>query len=377
MSVKTKFFISSIIMLVLPVFLMVLISAFILVLLAGYFPGVAIEIKGLAPTLYNPLLRRYVMLWIIVLIIVVAGCCAGVTAYLTKTILAPLKGMSDAMEHLTSGDLDCEILSSGDGEIREVYDAIERLRLRLKLSVSDEIMREEEHRMLIANISHDLKTPITSIKGYVEGLRDGVAANPAMTKRYLDTILAKADTLHTMVNNLSLYSKLNAGSEYDIKEYNILDFAAEVLDEYEIDLKNAGMTAALAGESLTSAFDRAKMKRVFSNVIENAVKYKNPDAGGSISITVSRDGDFAVIAFADTGIGISEDDEKRVFETFFRADKARNMNVSGNGLGLSICDRIVREHGGRMWMRGNGENPGATVYIRLKISDGNKGERKD
>ncbi len=377
MSVKTKFFISSIIMLVLPVFLMALISAFILVLLAGYFPGVAIEIKGLAPTLYNPILRRYAMLWIIVLIIVVAGCCAGVTAYLTKTILRPLKGMSEAMEHLTSGDLDYEVLSSGDGEIREVFDAIERLRLRLKLSVSDEITREEEHRMLIANISHDLKTPITSIKGYVEGLRDGVAANPAMTRRYLDTILAKTDTLENMVNNLSLYSKLSAAAEYDIEDRDILDFAAEMLKEYEIDLKNAEISPSLGGEHLTAAFDRAKMKRVFSNVIENAIKYKIPNERGSLGITVSRDGGFAVIAFSDSGIGISEDEEKRVFETFYRADKARNMNVSGNGLGLSICDRIVREHGGRMWLRSNGEKAGVTVYIRLKISDKSSiGERK-
>lgn len=370
LSVKTKFFISSILMLVLPILLMVLISAFILVLLMGYFPGVSIEIKGLAPTIYNPILRRYAMLWIVILIIVVAGCCVGVTAYLTKTIVRPLRGISDAVEHLTRGDVDYEILSSGDGEIKEVYDSLERLRLRLKRSVGDEIAREEEHRMLIANISHDLKTPITSIKGYVEGLRDGVASGPDMTKHYLDTILAKTETLENMVGNLSLYAKLNSGSEYDIREYDILDFSKEMLGEYEIDLKNEDMVWSVKGESIVLPFDRAKMKRVFSNIIENSIKYKKPEEPGSIEITVSRDGDFAVIAFADRGIGIGEEDEKHVFETFFRADPARTMNVSGNGLGLSICERIVKDHGGRMWLRGNGDRPGLTVYIRLKISDG-------
>ena len=368
MSIKTKFFISSIIMLVLPVFLMMLISAFILVLLASYMPGISIEINSLSPTLYNPVLRRYVMLWIIILILVVAGCCAGVTAYLSKTVLSPLRGIAEAMEHLTSGDLDYEILSSGDGEIKEVYDAIERLRLRLKISVSDEIIREEEHRMLIANISHDLKTPITSIKGYVEGIRDGVAVSPEMARRYLDTILAKANTLENMVNNLSLYSKLNAGSDYNIKTYDMLEFAREILDEYEIDLKNNDIEFAIDGENLKVDFDRSKMKRVFSNIIENAIKYKRPGESGSIKVSAVSDEGFALITFRDAGIGISEEDETKVFETFFRADPARNLNVSGNGLGLSICDRIVREHGGRMWMRSNSPEPGVTVYIRLKQS---------
>ena len=366
MSIKTKFFISSIIMLVLPVFLMMLISAFILVLVASYMPGISIEINSLSPTLYNPVLRRYIMLWIIILILVVAGCCAGVTAYLSKTVLSPLRGISEAMEHLTSGDLDYEILSSGDGEIKEVYDAIERLRLRLKMSVNDEIIREEEHRMLIANISHDLKTPITSIKGYVEGIRDGVAVSPEMARRYLDTILAKADTLENMVNNLSLYSKLNVGSKYNIKTHNLIEFAAEILDEYEIDLKNNDMTYTIDGESINVDFDRSKMKRVFSNIIENAIKYKRPAKPGSLRVSVSSDGGFAVAAFKDSGIGISEDDETKVFETFFRADPARN--IDGNGLGLSICDRIVREHGGRTWMRANAPEPGVTVYVRLRKS---------
>lgn len=370
MSIKTKFFISSIIMLVLPVFLMVLISAFILVLVASYLPSISIEVNGFTPTLTNPVLRRYIMLWLLILIGVVIGCCVGVTTYLSRTILLPIKKISEAMEHLTEGDLDYELLCSGDGEIKEVYDSIERLRLRLKKSVNDEILRDEQHRMLIANISHDLKTPITSIKGYVEGIKDGVAIGPDMMNRYLDTILAKADTLENMVNNLSLYSKLN-NTTYDIQTADICSFTRDVLDEYLIDLNYSDISVGVGGlleteQAVFISFDKAKMKRVFSNIIENAIKYKKPRESGSLTVTINRDDGFAVIAFSDTGIGISEQDEKKVFETFFRADPARNMNVSGNGLGLSICNMIVKEHGGRMWMRSNGENVGVTVYIRLK-----------
>lgn len=166
MSIKKKLMLSSIVMLVLPIFIMVLISAFIFVLVLSYVPSISIQINGITPSLNNPMIFRLLLVWLFILIVVVLACCIGVTAYLSKSIIAPLKKMSGAMEHLTEGDLSYEFTCSGDREIKEVYDSIENLRVRLKKSVDEEIKRETEHRMLIANISHDLKTPITSIKGY-------------------------------------------------------------------------------------------------------------------------------------------------------------------------------------------------------------------
>src|SRR5699024_163938 len=171
-------------MLILLLVVMGLISALILLFFLNSFPAMLLEIKDIHDVFSSPDILRAVTVWIIILIIVVAACCIGVTAYLSHSILSPLKKISEAMEHLTDGDLDYEFSCSGEGEVKELYNSIERLRLRLKKSVSDEIARTEQNKMLIANISHDLKTPITSIKGYVEGIRDGIAASPEMMDKY-------------------------------------------------------------------------------------------------------------------------------------------------------------------------------------------------
>ena len=165
--------------------------------LASLFPNITIEVNGGVPTLENPMFRKYVMTWILIMIAVVSLCCVGVTAYLSRGILTPLKKMSAAMEHLAEGDLDYEFTCTGDMEIREVYDSMERLRIRLKQAVRDGVERNRQSKLLIANISHDLKTPITSIKGYVEGIRDGIASSPEMMEKYLDTVQAKACLLYT------------------------------------------------------------------------------------------------------------------------------------------------------------------------------------
>lgn len=372
MSIKKKLMLSSIVMLVLPIFIMVLISAFIFVLVLSYVPSISIQINGITPSLNNPMIFRLLLVWLFILIVVVLACCIGVTAYLSKSIIAPLKKMSGAMENLTEGDLSYEFTCSGDREIKEVYDSIENLRVRLKKSVDEEIKRETEHRMLIANISHDLKTPITSIKGYVEGIKDGVADTPEMLERYLNTIQTKANTLEAMVNNLSEYSKLDLDSApYDIQVWDIRGFVRSVLEEFSIDLSRAGIELDI-GENLSGCeeiyvrFDCEKLNRVLSNIISNSIKYRKPDIPGKLSVELIENDGWVILSFSDNGIGISKQEEKKVFETFFRADPARNLNVSGNGLGLSIACRIIKEHGGKIWMRSGGDKNGVTVYIRLK-----------
>lgn len=368
MSIKGKFFLSSILMLILLLVVMGLISALILLFFLNSFPAMLLEIKDIHDVFSSPDILRAVTVWIIILIIVVAACCIGVTAYLSHSILSPLKKISEAMEHLTDGDLDYEFSCSGEGEVKELYNSIERLRLRLKKSVSDEIARTEQNKMLIANISHDLKTPITSIKGYVEGIRDGIAASPEMMDKYLDTILIKANTLERMVSNLSLYSELDFG-RIRYRVLDITEFIGQMLNEYALDFKKAGIETEtdIPKESIYMNADSDKLKRVFSNIFDNTVKYRKSGMAGRLKVSIAQEDDFAVLAFSDNGIGMDAGDEKRAFETFFRADPARSMNVSGNGLGLSICDKIIKEHGGRIWIRSGGEGGGVTVYVRLAV----------
>lgn len=371
MSIKTKFYLSSIIMLVLPIFVIILISALFLMLAVSYLPQISVQINGITPTLTNPVLKRYILIWILILICVVSGCCIGITAYLSRTILSPMRKMTEAMEHIADGDLDYEFTCSGDMEIKEVYNALEKLRISLKNSVSDNIKKEKQYRQLIANISHDLKTPITSIKGYVEGIKDGVANTPDKAQKYLDTILVKANVLEKMVGNLSVYARLDSSAEpYYMQDYDFCEFVNRVLGEYSIDLKNANIDLSVCGlldgnEKVIVRFDSDKLCRVLANVIGNAIKYKNPDKDGKLKVELVRGDGGVILGFSDNGIGISEEEEGKVFEMFYRADPARNQ--AGNGLGLSIADMIIREHGGKIWMRSNSDG-GVTVYIFMKTA---------
>lgn len=375
MSIKNKFFASSIIMLVLPIVVMMLISALFLMFIIGFLPNISININEVTPLFDNVYMRNIIVAWLIVFIVVVIGCCIGVTAYLSRSIITPIKKISIAMNHISSGDLDYEFTCSEDLEVKELYDSMERLRLRLKESVNDGIVRDRENKILLSNISHDLKTPITSIKGYVEGIKDGVADTPEKMDAYLDTILLKSDTLSSMVQNLSMYTKLETNNvPYDFEKVNLYDYVVNALGEYEIDLKNSDVELEIFSElsdkeNVYTNIDDYKMKRVFSNIIENAIKYRRPDVSGKLLVGIRNAKEGAMLTFSDNGIGIKQEDEKRIFEMFYRSDPARNTDQSGNGLGLAIAKKIVIAHGGRIWVRANSEKPGVTVHVYLKTEN--------
>ncbi|HIV85710.1 MAG TPA: HAMP domain-containing histidine kinase, partial [Candidatus Monoglobus merdigallinarum] len=174
--------------------------------------------------------------------------------------------------------------------------------------------------------------------------------------------------LERMVSNLSLYSELDFG-RIRYRVLDITEFIGQMLNEYALDFKKAGIETEtdIPKESIYINADSDKLKRVFSNIFDNTVKYRKSGMAGRLKVSIAQEDDFAVLAFSDNGIGMDAGDEKRAFETFFRADPARSMNVSGNGLGLSICDKIIKEHGGRIWIRSGGEGGGLTVYVRLAV----------
>lgn len=372
MSIKNKFFVSSILMLVLPIVVMLLITALLSMFVVGFLPSISIDLDQVSPLFNNVHLRNVIVIWLMILIVVVVFCCIGITLYLSKSILAPIKKISIAMDHISEGDLDYEFTCSEDLELKELYNSMEKLRIRLKRSVNDEIARDNENKILISNISHDLKTPITSIKGYVEGIRDGVADTPEKMDSYINTILIKADTLTDMVQNLSMYSKLETTNiPYDFKKVNLYEYIMDTIGEYEIDLKKSDIELEVNSklkniENIFAVIDKVKMNRVFSNIIGNAIKYRRSDVQGKLIIGINNVKDGVKVTFSDNGIGIKPDDEMKIFDMFYRSDPARNTDTSGNGLGLAIAKKIVSEHGGRIWIRSNAEEYGITVHLLLK-----------
>lgn len=365
MSIKRKFMICSVIMLVIPVVLILLLSVLLLAVFALLNPTVELSLtEGLE--ISNPVVMKFIVIWAAMALVVVIATGIAVTSYLSRSILRPLQELNAAMEHMKNGDLNYEFSGSSDAELQELCRSFEELRLKLQTTVAADLAHEQEQRMLLANISHDIKTPITSIRGYVEGILDGVANTPEKMHRYLKTIHVKAGAIELMADNLSLYSKLEMKRVlYHMEITDVFTFLKEVTEEFVLDLQDNDMSLSYDIQEVASPgkLDREKMRRVFANLITNAIKYKK-EGHGSLCISGKRTEQGALMTFTDKGAGIAQEDIGRVFEGFYRGDPSRNNKIEGNGLGLSICRQIVQDHGGKIWIRSE-KGEGTEVILLL------------
>ncbi len=311
------------------------------------------------------------MSWGIVTVALVTLICVALTVNMSKKVLIPVSRLRNAAENIAAGNLNFDVLTSEESEeLAGLCDSMEKIRKRLKANAANELAAAEERNMLVASLSHDLRTPVTTIKGYVEGIRDGIADTPEKQARYLDTIYSKAIVLEKLVDNMSEYSELELGRmQYMFEFIDITMFLQDLADEYAVDIKEAGFefNAELADETMQIVGDRNKLKRVIDNLISNAMKYNRQ--GGTITLSQQSDGKGVFIGVSDTGMGIAQADLSKVFDGFYRGDKARN-NIKGNGLGLAIAKQIVESHRGKIWVKSEvGTGTDIFIYLPLRAKD--------
>ncbi len=365
MSIKRKFAICLVVMLIIPVALILLLSLCLLAAFALLHPSIEFSLaNGLE--ISDPIVMKFIIIWSIMAILVIVSTGIAIAAYLSKSILRPIQEITLAMEHMTNGDLTYEFAGSEDAELRELCSSFEALRLRLQQNVAENLCHEQEQRMLIANISHDIKTPVTSIRGYVEGIMEGIADTPEKLDRYLKTIHQKASAIETMADNLSLYSKLEMKKlPYHMKNQDIFAFLRETIREFELDLQDNNMTLSydIPKTPCLVRFDAEKLRRVCSNVIINAMKYKSGKSD-ALHVSGQETQHGVLISFSDNGIGIAPEEQEKVFEGFYRSDPSRNNKIEGNGLGLAICRQIMTAHNGKIWIRSE-PNAGTDVILLL------------
>lgn len=369
MSIKKKILASLIIMLLIPAALILVLSALLLAVFMLLNPAVSFSFYN-SVEVSNTVIVHFIIFWGIMVISVAAATCLILSAYLNRRIIKPINDINDAICRIASGDLSHEFTGSDDEELKKLCASIEELRLRLKKSVAKDIAREKEHKLLMANISHDIKTPVTSIKGHAEGILDGIAKTPELRTKYLNTIIKKADAIEEMAENLSLYSKLELDRIiYRMQKGDIAAFLYETADTFSIEAETSGIRLCNfpPGKPIYAKFDREKMRRVFANIISNSIKYRKQEEGGYLSVSAEESEHGIVLLFADNGIGIRDKDREKVFEGFYRSDPSRNSEIKGNGLGLSISRRIIRDHGGKIWIRSE-INEGTEVTILLPFA---------
>jgi len=234
---------------------------------------------------------------------------------------------------------------------------------------------ESNRKDLISNISHDLKTPIASIIGYVEGIYDGIADTPAKRERYLQIIYKKSLDMNRLVNDLILFSKLDVNKvAFKFDKINFQIYIETLFEEYGIELQENQVELVSryqATENMMLAIDAKQLRRVFNNIIGNAMKHLNKETK-AIEIVAYEEKDEVVIRISDNGIGIPKDKVDFIFDRFYKGDVSRNTEVGSSGLGLSISKQIVLAHGGRIWATSEiGE--GTIIYFTISKKEEKRG----
>lgn len=291
----------------------------------------------------------------------------------SRGIIAPVSRLKVAAAKISEGDLSGGIAEEGEGEVRELTRTLELMRIKLKNSIDLQQKYDDNRKFLISSISHDLKTPVTSIIGYIEGIIDGVAKTPEKRAEYLDIARSKAVLVNAMIEDLLLYSKLDLNQiPYHFQQTDLEEYFEDCVSDHRYEYEKEHIRLTLRSELKGKAYvfiDRERLKRVVQNVLDNANKYMDK-ANGRVDIVLRETRTSAIIEIRDNGKGIAEHELPHIFDRFYRGDPSRKIE-DGSGLGLAIAKQIVEGHEGKMWVQSAvGEGTRMMISLRKEVAAG-------
>jgi signal transduction histidine kinase len=364
MMIKKRLTISNILMLIIPIVLIVVIAAIALDGFTDAYRGQLMAYQqefiygghkgleiGIDVMLLNmkSLIISYLGAVLLMAVAIIAITNKILTSRFAKSILVPLDQLRAASNQIKEGNLDFELKYEGRDEFKEVCTDFDEMRLRLKDLVESQLRYEADRKELVADISHDLRTPITTIKGYAEGLRDGVANTPEKQINYLNTIYDKACSMEALVDSLALFSKMDTNSyPFHFEKAGFAEYLEEYFGKTKTEFYLKGLQIFFenhCAEDVYVKLDQNEMGRVLNNIFENSVKYKTSEIG-SAKAELTRNGGNIVLTIADDGPGVETEDLAKLFTRFYRADLSRTNPQAGSGLGLAIAKHIVNAHDG-------------------------------
>ncbi len=321
------------------------------------------EVSSLFPE-FRSILGNILLVVVIVLVITAIL----LTSWLYSSILKPLSVLQKATRSIQEDNLDFSLEVTGNDEISELCKDFEAMRLRLKETSEEKVQYDQENKVLISNISHDLKTPLTAVKGYCEGILDGVASSPEKLEKYVRTIYNKANDMEKLIDELTLYSKIDTNRiPYHYTKIRVKDYFEDCVEELAMDLEAQNVELTYSNyleDDVVIIGDTEQLKRVVNNIISNSMKYMDKKKG-FINLRIRDDGDFVQVEIEDNGKGIAAKDLPYIFDRFYRADSSRNSGTGGSGIGLSIVRKIIEDHGGRIWATSK-EGTGTIMHFELR-----------
>lgn len=288
--------------------------------------------------------------------------------WITRSVVKPLDLLRNSAEHIKEGNLQFSLDLHSKDEIGQLNETFENMRKRLHESIQLRLQDEENRKELISNISHDLRTPITNIKGYIEGIRDGVADTPEKMDKYVNIIYTKTIDLDKLVDELFLYSKLDLKQVPFMYEHvDIIGFIDDCIDEQRYVLEEKGIRLEWkerTGQSVHVVADLEKLKRTLLNIIGNAQNFMDKQHK-TICVSTHLSPEWVTVEIRDNGMGIDPEAIPHIFERFYRAEPSRNSATGGSGLGLAIASQIIEGHGGAIWAESE-LGVGTSLYFTLK-----------
>lgn len=298
-----------------------------------------------------PQLRRMLIDGVIAIGLVVVLTSGIFTTWMYRETVNPINKLKLATYNIKNGNLDFEMDVEGKDEISELCRDFDDMRKRLKQNAEEKLRNDNESKELISNISHDLKTPITAIKGYVEGIMDGVVNTPEKMDKYIRTIYNKACDMDRLIDELTFYSKIDTNKiPYNFVRINVADYFTDCVAEKSIELESMGMKFRHDIDVMPDTrivADPEQFKRVIDNIFSNSIKYSDKNkAVKIIEMRVREDDKWVYTDIKDNGQGIADSDIEHIFDRFYRSDASRSSSNAGSGIGLSIVKKIITDHGG-------------------------------
>lgn len=320
--------------------------------LAMPFSGVSQSALMLLPSFFIAFVIAFFFVWLM-------------SKRMADSILKPLQEISAVIRKADFGKEKIEFQNYSYSELQEITDTLQTMNNQIAKNLEN-LEREKQIRQeFFTNASHELKTPLTSIRGYSELLRQHAITDPDQIDHCLDCVLKESDHMTKLINDILTISKLEA-KDYVVQKSHIKlkDLLENVLNSLSVQAKAMNLEIDASCENVTVYANLDHIQGILYNLISNAIKYNKPN--GKIIIIIKERLDNILIKVMDTGIGISKEDQEKVFQRFYRVDKQRSKIVAGTGIGLAIVKHIVQFYNGSISLKSK-ENEGTSIEISLPI----------